>query len=399
MKSHQSVFRDETKLDINYVPGRMPHREKEHRLLMEFFNFVLHNPEKMAQRVMITGDVGTGKTALAQRFGEDITLEANKIGSKVRYVHVNSRECRGRLSFVLQQTIAAFQPNFPKRGYAAEEQLTVLLKTLDEEKTHLILALDEFDSIIEQEGSESVYQLTRLQETRVNQPQRVSLVCILRDLKSTEQLDASSKSTLQHNVISLEKYSSHQLADILKDRAQLAFQTDAVQEDVLNLVAELAFAENGNARFAIELLWRAGKYADVEQLESVIPECARKAFSSIIPTIRRSELTSLELHEKLFLLGVAKVFKENQKVYATLSEVEREYDLVCENFNIQPNGHTQLWKYVQFLSKLGVLKAQIVMVGPRGRTTQLSLPAISASELEKAIEESMDSQSVTPNAD
>lgn len=399
MKSHQSVFRDETKLDINYVPGRMPHREKEHRLLMEFFNFVLHNPEKMAQRVMITGDVGTGKTALAQRFGEDITLEANKIGSKVRYVHVNSRECRGRLSFVLQQTIAAFQPNFPKRGYAAEEQLTVLLKTLDEEKTHLILALDEFDSIIEQEGSESVYQLTRLQETRVNQPQRVSLVCILRDLKSTEQLDASSKSTLQHNVISLEKYSSHQLADILKDRAQLAFQTDAVQEDVLNLVAELSFAENGNARFAIELLWRAGKYADVEQLESVIPECVRKAFSSIIPTIRRSELTSLELHEKLFLLGVAKVFKENQKVYATLSEVEREYDLVCENFNIQPNGHTQLWKYVQFLSKLGVLKAQIVMVGPRGRTTQLSLPAISASELEKAIEESMDSQSVTPNAD
>ena len=399
MKSHQSVFRDETKLDINYVPGRMPHREKEHRLLMEFFNFVLHNPEKMAQRVMITGTVGTGKTALAQRFGEDITLEANKIGSKVRYVHVNSRECRGRLSFVLQQTIAAFQPNFPKRGYAAEEQLTVLLKTLDEEKTHLILALDEFDSIIEQEGSESVYQLTRLQETRVNQPQRVSLVCILRDLKSTEQLDASSKSTLQHNVISLEKYSSHQLADILKDRAQLAFQTDAVQEDVLNLVAELSFAENGNARFAIELLWRAGKYADVEQLESVIPECVRKAFSSIIPTIRRSELTSLELHEKLFLLGVAKVFKENQKVYATLSEVEREYDLVCENFNIQPNGHTQLWKYVQFLSKLGVLKAQIVMVGPRGRTTQLSLPAISASELEKAIEESMDSQSVTPNAD
>ena len=365
---------------------------------MEFFGFVLRNPEKMAQRVIITGDVGTGKTALAQRFGEDVTLEANKLGSKIKYVHVNTRECRGKLSLVLQQVIAVFQPNFPKRGYAAEEQFTTLLKTLDEEKAHLVLALDEFDSIIEQEGSEGVYQLTRLQEARLNQPQRVSLLCILRDLKALEQLDASSKSTLQHNVIRLEKYSSRQLIDILSDRARLAFQPDAVSEDVLGLAAELSSNESGNARFAIELLWRAGKYADAEDLEAVIPECIRKAISSIIPTMRRSELTSLELHEKLFLLGAAKVFKQSQKVYATLSEVEKEYDLVCENFNIQPNGHTQLWKYVQFLSKLGVLKAQIVIAGPRGRTTQLSLPAISATELERAIEESIDSQSVMSNA-
>jgi cell division control protein 6 len=396
---HQSVFRDETKLDINYIPGKMPHREKEYRLLMEFFSFVLRNPDKMAQRVIVTGDVGTGKTALAQRFGEDISLEANKIGSKIKYVHVNTREYRGKLSLVLQQVIAVFQPNFPKRGYAAEEQLTVLLKILDEEKTHLVLALDEFDSLIEQEGSESVYQLTRLQEARSNQPQRVSLLCILRDLKATEHLDASSKSTLQHNIINLEKYSSRQLIDILGDRVRLAFQQGTVSEDVLSLAAELSSNESGNARFAIELLWRAGKYADAEELEEVIPECVRKAVSSIIPTIRRSELTGLELHEKLFLLGVAKVFKTNQNVYATLSEVEKEYALVCENFNIQPNGHTQLWKYVQFLSKLGVLKSQIVVAGPRGRTTQLSLPAISASELEKAIEDSIDSQSVISNAD
>jgi cell division control protein 6 len=233
----------------------------------------------------------------------------------------------------------------------------------------------------------------------LNQPQRVSLLCILRDLKATERLDASSKSTLQHNIINLEKYSSSQLIDILSDRVRLAFQAEAVSEDVIGLAAELSSTESGNARFAIELLWRAGKYADAEELEAVIPECVRKAVSSIIPTIRRSELTSLELHEKLFLLGAAKVFKVSQKVYASLSEVEKEYALVCENFNIQPNGHTQLWKYVQFLSKLGVLKAQIIVAGTRGRTTQLSLPAISASELERALEESINSQSVTPNAD
>ena len=384
-KSHRSVFKDETKLDINYIPCKLPHREKEHRLLMEFFNFTLRYPEKMGQRVLIAGEVGTGKTVLAQHFGADITLEANKLGAKLRYVHVNCREYRGKISLVLQHAITVFQPNFPRRGFSPEEQLTILLQILDEQKTHLIVALDEFDRIIEQEGSEGVYKLTRLQEMRPNKPQRISLICILRDLKATEALDLSARSTLQRNVICLQKYSSGQIADILSDRVAMAFETSTVSEDIVNLVAELSCSESGNARFAIELLWRAGKYADAEDIGSVSPECVRKAVSSIIPIIKINELASLELHEKLFLLGVAKTFKESEKVYASLSEVEKVYEVVCEDFNEQPHGHTQLWKYVQVLATLGLIKAEVTITGTRGRTTRISLPTISAYELEKAL--------------
>ena len=102
MKFRKSVFKDEAKLDINFVPSRLPHRETEHRLLMEFFDFLLRFPERMSQRVIITGDVGTGKTALSQRFGAEITLEANKASVKLRYVHVNCREYRGKLRLILQ---------------------------------------------------------------------------------------------------------------------------------------------------------------------------------------------------------------------------------------------------------------------------------------------------------
>jgi cell division control protein 6 len=385
VKFRQSVFKDEAKLDINFIPSRLPHREKEHRLLMEFFDFLLHFPERMSQRVIITGDVGTGKTALAQRFGTDITLEANKAGVKLRYVHVNCREYRGKLLLILQHAIAVFHPTFPKRGYSAEEVLSTLLQTLDEENAHLILTLDEFDTLIEREGSEAVYKLTRLQEMRPSKPQRISLICILRDLKATERLDASARSTLQRNVISLEKYLREQLVDILSARAQLAFAPSAVSEDVISLVAELAYSENGNARFAIELLWRAGKYADADGLGEVSPEYLRKAVSSIIPTLRKSELASLGLHEKLFLLGAARVFKENQKAYASLAEVEKAYAVVCEEFDEQPRSHTQLWKHAQFLSALGILKTEVASTGTRGRSTRVSLPSIPAGELEKEL--------------
>ena len=385
MTPHQSVFKDEAKLDINYVPRRLPHREKEHRLLMEFFNFILRFPERMTQRVIITGDVGTGKTALAQRFGTDITIEANKRGVNFRYVHVNCREYRGRLFLILQHALAVFLPSFPKRGYSAEEVLATLLQTLDEENAYIILTLDEFDTLIKREGSETVYKLTRLQEIRPSKPQRISLIFIMRDLKSTEQLDASSRSTLQRNVISLERYEKDQLIDILNSRVTMAFEPSTVSEDIVSLVAELGFSESGNARFAIELLWRAGKYADTEDLDAVVPECVRKAVSSIIPTIRRSELASLGLHEKLFLLGVARFFKESQNAYASLSEVERTYAVVCEEFGEQPHSHTQLWKYAKLLSALGILKTEVATIATRGRSTRVSLPSVPAYELEKEL--------------
>ena len=383
--SHCSVFKDESKLDINYVPSRLPHREREHRLLIEFFDFILRHPDRMAQRVIITGNVGTGKTALAQRFGADMTLEANKRGIHLRYIHVNCREYRGSLLLILQHSVAVFRPNFPKRGFSAEEILSALIQCLDEENTYLILALDEFDSLIEREGSEAVYKLTRLQEMRPGKPQRISLIGIVRNFALLERLDTSARSTLQRNVVSLENYSQTQLIDILNERVSMAFELSTVPDDTVSIIAEIAQSESGNARFAIELLWRAGKYADAEDAAVVLPEFVRKAVSSIFPTMRKTELASLGLHERLFLLGVARVFKENENAYASLVEVEKAYTIVCEEYGEKPSSHTQVWKYAQLLSALGFLKTEVAAVATRGRSTRVSLPSIPAAELEKEL--------------
>ena len=385
MPQYRSVFKDETKLDITYIPNRLPHRDRELRLLMEFFSFIVQFPAKMAQRVIIFGDVGTGKTVLSQRFGVDITREANKLGTNLRYIHVNCREYRGSLFLILYHIVSVFHPTFPRRGYSAEELLRILLQILDEENAYVILALDEFESLVERESSEAVYKLTRLQEIRQDKPQRLSLLCILRDLKAIEQLDASTRSTLQSNIISLVKYSKQQLIDILNDRVSLAFKSLTVPEDTISLTAEIAFSEGGNARFGIELLWRAGKYADAEDLDVVTPECVRKAVSSIIPTMRKSDLASLSFHEKLFLLGIARIFKESQKAYISLTDAEQAYAVVCEEFNMRAHSHTQLWKYLQTLSDIGIVETEVSAAGNRGRSTLIYLPRIPILELEKEL--------------
>ncbi|MBC7130151.1 hypothetical protein H5T51_02880 [Candidatus Bathyarchaeota archaeon] len=91
------------------------------------------------------------------------------------------------------------------------------------------------------------------------------------------------------------------------------------------------------------------------------------------------------LHEKLFLLSVARFFKDNERVYATLTEIENAYAVVCEEYDEKPHSHTQLWKYLQGLNAQGILKAKVSSKGQRGRKTLISLPGIPAEELERTL--------------
>jgi cell division control protein 6 len=217
--------------------------------------------------------------------------------------------------------------------------------------------------------------------------QRISFIFIQRDLTSLKTLDDSAQSTLQRNIINLERYGKDPLKDILNDRVKLAFEKFTVTEDVVELIAELAATETGNARFGIELMWRSGKYADANDSEHIEPEYVRQAVSAIIPTIKRSEISILGLHEKILLLATARVFKENKEAFTTLTEIEETYRVICEEYEETPYSHTQLWKYIQHFTQVGLIKTEVgtTSTTSRGRSTMISLPTIPAAELEREI--------------
>ncbi|NIP66825.1 ORC1-type DNA replication protein [Candidatus Bathyarchaeota archaeon] len=382
---YYSVFRDETKLDINYVPQKLPHREEELDLLKHYLRYTTTAPGKMSQRILITGKVGTGKTATAQHFGKSITRKAQNRDITLKYIHVNCRQCRGSLFLILQQAIQGFIPTFPRRGYSAEELLQSLMQILDERDAYLILTLDELAALISRAGSDPLYNLTRVQENRLEGSNRLTLICILRQQEYLEKLDPSTRSTLQQNVIRLEEYTRPQLRDILMARAVLAFTEGAVITQSIDQVAQLA-AGRGDARYAIELLWRAGKYADSKGLSEVTPECVRKAAVSVYPTVRKDVIRSLGLHKRLFLLSIARHFRETASAHVSMGEAEDAYAVVCEEYDEERRGHTQLWKYVKELSALGIIERKPSSSGRRGKTTLIGLPRIPASDLEVMLE-------------
>ena len=387
--SYNTVFKDETKLDINYTPSKLKHRDPQLQLLNQYFRHTVETPGRMTQRVIITGKVGTGKTVLTQHFGRNITREAQQRNINLHYTHVNCRQNKGSFFLILQQIVSKFHPTFPKRGYSAEELLQILMQILDDENIYLIATLDELEPLIQNEGSEPLYKLSRIEETRSKTPGRLSLICVLRQLNWLDKLDESTRSTLQNNIIQLGTYSKQQLEDILNDRIILAFKQGVVPPETVSLAAELGEEEGGNARYSIELLWRAGKYADTEGIREVVPEHVRKAGGNVYASVRRDEIASLDLHKKLLLLGIARRFQQTGSAHISMGEAEEYYAIVCEEFDEKRRGHTQLWKYVKELSALGLIKAQISTSGQRGKTTLIGLLRIAAVDLEAALSESL----------
>ena len=380
-----TVFKDEVPLSLEFIPRNLPHREAQMRFLTQLFRFSLEAPFSISQRVLITGDVGTGKTVLVQRFGTDIVKAARSRKVNLHYVHVNCREAKGSLFMIIKRVLTQFEPEFPKRGFAPEELLHTLMDMLDDKGIHLILGLDEVEHLIRVEESTPIYNLTRIQEERVGKPIRLSLIFILRELEYLQKLDKSTIDTLQRNIVKLDKYSSRQLIDILRDRVNLAFKENAVTDEVLELVADIG-GQSGDARYAIELLWRAGKYADTEPSKQLLTDHVRKAAGSVYPMLRGEYIAALSPHEKYMLLALARILEESQEAYANIGSVEREYKAVCEEYDDKPRKHTQIWKYTRGLGAIGVIAVSKSGEGVRGKTTLLGLQNIPASTMREQLE-------------
>ncbi len=387
--SDQRIFVDEGVLDINYVPPRLLHRDEELRLMRLLFDYMLTAPYEMSQRAIIVGGVGSGKTALAQIFGRWLRDEAKKRRVKAIFIHVNCRELRGSLFMVLRRVVKTLKPDFPDRGYAANELMETLMQLLDEENTQLLLALDEVDSLVNTEGENALYELTRTQEGRPDAPRRLSLLCITKDPTVFNRLDPSTRSSLQRNMIELKPYGLPQIAGIVMSRSDVAFRRGAIPVEVIDFIAELAFQERSDARYAIDLLWRAGKYAELESAKQVNPDHVRRAAPSVFATLKEESLGQLSRHEQLVLLAIARFFKGSAQPHASTGEIEQVYRIICEEHREEPRGHTQFWKYLNNLKNIDAVHIKLD-ASSQGRTQLISLTKITANDLEKEVQRSIE---------
>ena len=373
----KSVFKDQRTLSFDYVPQRLVHREAQMKKLVMLYRPVVES--NLSQNAVLTGSVGTGKTATAKRFCADLKDFAEKQQKAVDWVLVNCRQRNSESSAVLH-VVNHFQPNFPDRGFSITEMLRILRKDLEKRKVHLVIVLDEADVLLKKAGPDIIYKLTRFGEEKVDGRELVSLMLISQK-NIFELLDASSTSTFKRtNVVEFGKYSSDELRDIVKTRAQLAFHDGAIDDDAISLIAEVS-SEWGDARFAIEILEKAGMLADEESTGRISVEHVRGAKAEAYSSITESKLAGLDRHQKLSLLGIARASRG--KAYVTTGETESAYKVACEEYSEKPRAHTAFWGLLKDLDMLGVVSAKKSGPGISGKTTVITLLDIPAKVLEQ----------------
>lgn len=381
-----SVFQDRSTLDFNYVPKELPHRDTELRTLAGLFRVVAD--QAMSQGAFVTGPVGTGKTALTKKFCSDFAEASRKRQQSVEAVHIN---CRRNASegLVLTAILRHFDPKYPERGFSTNEMLRDLRRHIERRGCHLIVVLDEADALIAKEGSDLIYSLTRFDDERAIPKATLSTVLVSMRDDLPLMLDEAARSSLRRsNVVRMSKYTAAQLLDIVRQRSDLAFHRGVVDREVLELIAEIA-SEDGDARYAIELLEHAGRLADEERAERVEAEHVRAAKANTRSFASEGKLRLLGRHHLFVLKAVSrKLARSRSKTFLTTGEAEDVYKLVSEEHKESPRGHTQFWKYLKELETAGWLR---VREAPRtassGNTQNISLPDIPAKFLLEKVEE------------
>ncbi len=376
-----SVFKSEQFLSIDYVPPSLPHRDSELRTLAQRFRILIDSPGQTSLKFIVEGPVGTGKTAVVKRFAEQMFKAAERRAIRLHTTHINCRVNKTEY-LVFLKALREFKPEFPRRGHSPEELLQMLVEVLDEEDRYLLLVLDELDYFLRQRGADILYDLTRLTDDRLNARQRLSIIGIGRKIPLDEGiLDSSTRSTLQRNILRFAKYDQSALYDILRDRVDMAFHKDKVMDDTIQVISDIA-SVRGDARYAIELLWRAGKQADSDGSDLVIPDYARRAKADTHPELRKEIFSNLPSQQKILLLAAARRLKEVQGAYVTMGEVEEMYRSICEEYGEEPRAHTQIWEWLQDLTSHGVVDTKKSSSGQRGQTTLIGFSDVPASMLE-----------------
>ncbi|UCG70700.1 MAG: AAA family ATPase [Thermoplasmata archaeon] len=376
----KSVFKNYKVLDFDYVPKDLPHRDSQLQRLFTIFGPIVDS--NVSQNAFITGPTGSGKTVISKKFCMDFQDLARKARKNVQFVLVNCRQ-RNTENAVMLRVLTHFQPYFPDRGFSINEMMESLRKELEKEKAHLIVVLDEVDVLLKKsKSSDIIYHFSRFNEEGIDAKKLLSLILISQK-NVYDMLDLPSISTFKRgNIVKLDKYSKDELHAIVDQRIELAFHPDSVDLGVGELISDMA-SEWGDARFAIELLEKAGMLADENKEQLVTPEHARAAKAQTYSTITESKLNDLDKNRKLILMAISRCLKK--KAYTTTGDAEKMYSIICEEFEEKKLGHTQFWKYLKELDDLGIIQAKKSSKGLVGTTTLISLPDIPAKVLEEKL--------------
>ncbi len=387
VKKGDAIFRDKSVLSPHYVPDSIVHRDAELRKLMSCIAPVMQG--KKPTNALIYGKTGSGKSICAKKVLQKL-LEVKEASTQGVYLNCRVYDSRYK---IVQTALSKFDEAIAKTGFSFSILYEKLLDILEKNSTHLILVLDEVDVVKDLDSL--VYTLTRVNDEL--KKGSVSMIGISNKLTFKQKLDQRSRSSLCEDEIVFSPYNALQLQAILLQRVPLAFHDNCVEPSALNLAAAIAAGENGDARYALTLLLRAGELALSKNATKVGDKDVEAARLAADEDKARELISGLPEHLQLVLYALAIVSQDVQykklieddgeKLYFS-GEVYDRYVAMCKKMGKEPRTARWYREYLHELETLGLLVSVHSGKGIRGQATLIK-PVYAADKIRKIIEENL----------
>jgi cell division control protein 6 len=365
------LIKDRKTLTIDYVPENLPFRDEEARTIAQTLSIVLKGARP--SNLLLFGKPGTGKTAVIKNIIKRLQKKAKELEIDVIVPFVNAKTANTAYK-VLYEIAEEMGINKGEKkqqvyftGLSMGEATDRILDFIqNKKKLHVILVIDEIDSLVDKNGDDILYNFTRANE-RMYEGGFISLIGISNSLTFKDKLDPRVRSSLSEEEMVFNPYTILQLQKILSDRAKLAFNDYAISIAAINLCAAMAGKENGDARKAIDLLRVAAEIAERERASAVQEIHIRQAQEKIEKDTNYEVLRNSTTHTKIVLLAIMKSKNGNT------GEVYETYSSLCKYSEHEPLTQRRITQIVSELDQLGLVITDVVSQGRYGRSQRIKI--------------------------
>ncbi len=321
----ESVFKNEYVLDPEYLPEVLPFRENQIRVIAN--NLLPLKYGKKARNMLIYGLPGIGKTASVKFVFNNLKEEGIKTAYINCWVHRTPVSILAEITLSLGFFVA-------RRGWGKDEIMHRLVEAINK-SDGIAICLDEVDKA----NSEVFYDLLRINQF-VDKP--VGYVFITNTLDFLARVDARIRSSFLVEDIEFKPYKLHEMEEILRQRAELAFYD--YEHEVVKLAASIAIKKNSDVRVGLDLLRRAGLKAWDANRVKVKLEDLRKVIGKVDnPKKKIVKEKNLNEKERMVLNSLSYKYENALEVYKN-SMVK---DVM---------GKRNFYKYIDRLVNLGLVK-------------------------------------------
>ena len=368
--SQDTIFSNLNALSPHFIPDVLPHREEYITKIMKHIAPTIRGAK--IQNLFLYGNPGTGKTCSIKKVIRKFR-ELKESKSVMEYINCRQYNSRYR---IIQKIVQTANPEVVKGGfgltYLYEKVISILNKSIN-----IIIVLDELDGV--RDLDDLLYTLTRINDEC--EKGSISIIGVSNRMDFKKHLDARSLSSLNETEILFPPYNADQIKSILQQRVELAFAKDVVEDSAINLTAGITSSENGDARYALKLLARAGYVAEENNSKKITDKEVQIARKNVEEDIIKETISTLPDHQQITLYGIAKLslmgsryrkLGETQGFFFS-GEVYEEYVNACTAFGRKPRSARWHQEYLNDLESLGLITMIYSGKGVRGQTKLIKI--------------------------